>query len=160
LTDADARELKQVIDLENQKQHYRAVFVAQVEKDQNQIIKASDKVFATKANWNAFFKDLQDESITTGEKFQLLGQTITASIAQSVEAAVSGSEGFGQAMEKILKSALAALAGEAVVHVVRELAEAASDLATPGMEWHAGLHFKAAAEWAAVGAIAGIAGAA
>jgi len=91
--------------------------------------------------------------------FKLLGQEIVASIAQSVEAAVSGSDGFGQAMEKILKSALASLTGVAVVHVAKEFAEAASDLATIGMEWHAGLHFKAAAEWAAVGAAAGIGGA-
>lgn len=160
LTDAEAKELKSYIDLETQKQNLTDRFTVQFAKDQDQVLKASDKVFRTKSNWDTFFKDLQTQALTTGQKFQLLGNEITASIGESVQAAVSGSDSFGAAMEKILKSALASLAGEAAVHVIKEIALAASDLATVGMEWHAGLHFKAAAEWAAVGAVAGVGGAA
>ena len=159
LTVAQAKELKGYIDLENQKARLTDQFTARFTKDQDQVLKASNKVFSTKANWDSFFQKLQTEALTTGQKFQLLGNEIAASIGQSVSAAVSGADSFDAAMKKILKSALAALAGEAVVHVAKEIALAFSSIAAydyPG----ASQHFAAAAKWTAVAALAGAAGAA
>jgi hypothetical protein len=129
-------------------------------KDLRLLLTASQGELRTKPSWDSFFKDLVNGAVSAGEAVKQMGQLMADGIGQSVAAAVSGSDSFGQAMEKMLKSALAQLAGEAVVKTLEELAKAASDLATPGMEGHAGLHFAAAAKWGAIGAGAAVAGAA
>lgn len=118
------------------------------------------KALKLKPNWDKFFSDLTHGALKTGDAMKMLGQLTADGIGASVEAAVSGSQSFGQAMEQMLKSALAALAAHAVVKALEEIAYAFSDLANPFMSWHAGFHFAAAAKWGALGAVAGVAGAA
>jgi len=126
----------------------------------NKLHAAANGLFSTRASWDSFFSQLTSGAFKTGEAFKQLGAEVVASFAESLEAALSGSQGFGQAMEQMLKSALAALAAHAFVKVAEEIAFAFSDLANPFMAWHAGFHFKAAAMWGAVGALAGVGAAA
>jgi hypothetical protein len=157
MTVAEAKELKDFINLENQKRAVLDKSLIAIDKDVQKVTATAAKA---KPTWDKFFDDLIKGSHRSGEALKTLGQLTAEAIGQSVAAAVSGSQSFGEAMQQMLKSALAMLAGKAVVKVLEELAEAASDLANPFMAWHAPFHFTAAAEWAAVAAAAGLAGAA
>ena len=156
LTLDDAKQLREYQNVAAQKAAALAKFNLEVAR----LGVTSDKVLKQKPTWDKFFTDLTNHALKTGQAMKTLGQLTADGIGTAVEAAVSGSDGFGQAMEKMLKSALASLAGHAVVKALEEVAFGFSDLANPLMEWHAPLHFHAAAEWGAVAAIAGAAGAA
>lgn len=125
------------------------------------------------ASWNGYFKAIVAGSLTSGQAIRSLGVLTAQGIGASVTAAVSGASSFGQAMEQMLKSALAQLAGVAVVQAIEEIARGFSDLAkaasaaadpftaalAPGFVVAAHTHFLAAAKWGAVGAGAAIGGA-
>lgn len=111
------------------------------------------------SSWDGYFKEIIAGSLRSGNAVKALGVLTAEGIRASVVAAVIGAQGFGQAMEQLLKSALAALAGEAVVRALKEIAEAFSALANPPTAHLAAGHFIAAAKWGAVGAGAAIAGA-
>lgn len=158
----------QLLDLEKNLDHALTVYT----KTEEQIVKtqasadakigALDQSLISKASssWNNYFKLLIGGSLKSGQAMTIMGGMFTDAIGASVSAAVTGSDSFAGAMAKVLKSALAALAGEAIVHAIKEIAYGFEDLATPFFEWHAATHFLAAAKWGAVGAAAAIVGAA
>ncbi|MGH9503826.1 MAG: hypothetical protein ACRD20_13315 [Terriglobales bacterium] len=174
LTAEQAKELKGYIDLENKKKQVTDSFNNKLLQAEDNLAKKQAKILSTRPQWDKFFQDLAKGALTTGEAFKTLGLNIEGSIAQSVEAAIMGSESFGRAMEGILKSALASLAGVAVVRVLEEIAKAMSDFAmaatmaadpftaalAPGFIAAANAHLAAAAKWGVIGGGAAVVGAA
>jgi hypothetical protein len=146
----------------------------QYENELQRLLNRSATVLRTKPTWDSFFSDLTSRSLRAGEAFKQMASLVADAMASSVEAAVNGSAGFGEAMAQIVKSTLASLAGAAVGHVLTEIAKASSDFATaaslaadpftaalaPGFIASAHAHLVAAAEWGAIGAGAAVGGAA
>lgn len=146
----------------------------QYETELQRLLTRSSSVLRTKPTWDSFFSDLTSRSLRAGEAFKQMASLFADAMASSVQAAVDGSAGFGEAMAQIVKSTLASLAGAAVGHVLTEIAKASSDFATaaslaadpftaalaPGFIASAHAHLVAAAEWGAIGAGAAIGGAA
>jgi hypothetical protein len=146
----------------------------QYENELQRLLNRSATVLRTKPTWDSFFSDLTSRSLRAGEAFKQMASLFADAMASSVEAAVNGSAGFGEAMAQIVKSTLASLAGAAVGHVLTEIAKASSDFATaaslaadpftaalaPGFIASAHAHLVAAAEWGAIGAGAAVGGAA
>lgn len=144
------------------------------EAELQRLLTRSASVLRTKPTWDSFFSDLTSRSLRAGEAFKQMASLFADAMASSVEAAVNGSAGFGEAMAQIVKSTLASLAGAAVGHVLTEIAKASSDFATaaslaadpftaalaPGFIASAHAHLVAAAEWGAIGAGAAVGGAA
>lgn len=144
------------------------------ETELQRLLTRSASVLRTKPTWDSFFSDLTSRSLRAGEAFKQMASLFADAMASSVQAAVDGSAGFGEAMAQIVKSTLASLAGAAVGHVLTEIAKASSDFATaaslaadpftaalaPGFIASAHAHLVAAAEWGAIGAGAAIGGAA
>lgn len=157
MTVEEAKELKGFIDLENQKRQVIDKSLKTIESD---IDRSTTHAKKAKPTWDKFFDDIISGSLRSGNALKTLGAITAQAIGDSVAAAVSGSQSFGAAMEQMLKSALAMLAGKAVVKVLEELAEAASALANPFTAALAPAHFHAAAMWGIVAGAAGAAGAA
>lgn len=157
MTVEEAKELKGFIDLENQK---RQVIDKSLKTIENDIEKATTHARKARPTWDKFFDDIISGSLKSGAALKTLGAITAEAIGQSVAAAVSGSQSFGEAMNQMLKSVLAMLAGKAVVKVLEELAEGFSALANPFTASQAPAHFHAAAMWGAVAGAASAAGSA
>jgi hypothetical protein len=109
----------------------------------------------------AIFKQVITGSITAGAAAKQFGMITAEGIGMSVAAAVDGSESFGQAMQRFLKSTLSTLAGEAIVQAIVELAKGFAALSPTSPDFgHAGEHFASAAIWGSVGAAAAAVGSA
>jgi hypothetical protein len=104
------------------------------------------------------FDQVARHAISAGAAVKAVANIFLEAIGSSVAAALTGSESFGQAMERMLKSVLASLAGEAVVQTIREIAAGLAAAARYDYV-SAGLHYSSAKVWGAV-AIASAVGAA
>lgn len=107
--------------------------------------------------WNLFSADLQAQ--TTGGLFQMASDGlygIAGGIWSAADAAINGGASFGKAMLMMLKSSMMAIAAEATVNALKQLALGfgALFLNPPA----AAAHFKSAALWGAAGVAAGVGG--
>jgi len=87
-----------------------------------------------------------------------IGGTMVNAFESALGAWLDGSKSFVEAAEDMVKGVLKALVIESIVQAVTETARGIADLASYKYDT-AGLHFAAAAAWAAVGGVAGAVGA-
>jgi hypothetical protein len=102
---------------------------------------------------------LISHTMTMGQAMKSFGSIAAEALGTAVSAAVSGSESFGQAMQRMLKSTLAALAGEAIVQAIMEAAQGYAAMARYDYK-SAHDHFRAAAIFGTVGVAAAVVGSA
>lgn len=108
---------------------------------------------------NRIAEELGKERLRIEEELNsALLNSVESALASSVDAWLSGTQSIGEAMQSMVKSIAKSLASEAIIQGLKETALGISALAVGSPS--AAIHFAAVGKWAAVGAAAGLVGAA
>ena len=120
---------------------------------------AKDRAIEVAAEQRDVLKALQDEQAALlQESTDAVFSSIETAMQSSVDAMLDGSRSIGEAMQDMVKQIAKSLASEAIVQGLKQTALGIGALATGSPT--AAVHFAAAGKWAAVGAAAGLVGAA
>jgi hypothetical protein len=157
LTDADAKELKAYIDLENQKRKISTDYTNKVLHEQDQIDKRQARSLNTVSGlldqYSKKLRQSHGELQGWGKAADAVLTDVSEAFGSAISEWIMGNESLGAALEKALAQYLAQIAGKAAVDAMYFTAWGVADLF-----WHparAGADFAAAAEFAAIAGVAG-----
>jgi hypothetical protein len=157
LTDADAKELKGYVDLENKKGQLQSEFDNKFLKEQDKITSKLAKDYATIDKLlDAYGKKLrsaENDLKGFGKVADATLNDVSKAFGAAIEQWVSGQKSFGDALKSALQQYLAQVAGKAAIDALYFAAWGIAD-----SFWHparAGADFAAAAKFAAIAAVAG-----
>lgn len=145
ITDADAKELKAYVDLENKKAQVLIQADIKMEKQEDKTLKNTQKRFAS---FGSLLKAYDLELQHSGKATAAWGAVVGTAISEVMQAWAQGSITFDQALKNMLASLIQATAKEAEIQGTKQLALGFGswpDFAA--MEQH----FAAAALWFALG---------